>query len=120
VGIGLLLVAVAAAASLGEGAPRELGAVEWGRDLDAALARGQAEGKPLFVLFQEVPGCSTCVSFGDQVLRHPLLVEAIETEFVPVFVYNNRGGRDAEILARYGEPSWNNLCFANTRTGWNH
>ena len=25
----------------------------------------------------------------------------------PVLVYNNRPGRDAEILERYGEPAWN-------------
>jgi len=37
-----------------------------------------------------------------------LLVEALETEFVPVLVYNNRSGRDAELLARYEEPAWNN------------
>lgn len=89
-------------------APRELGRVEWGRDLEAALARSAAEARPVFLLFQEVPGCQTCVSFGEQVLSHPLLVEAIETEFVPVFVYNNRPGQDAEWLARYDEPAWNN------------
>ena len=99
---GLLL-----AAERGDGA-RELGAVQWGRDLDAALARSAQDGRPVFVLFQEVPGCSTCVSFGEQVLSHPLLVEAIETEFHPVFVYNNRPGRDAEILERFDEPAWNN------------
>ena len=88
--------------------PRELGAVRWTRDLDSALTRSAAEGKPAFVLFQEVPGCSTCVSFGDRVLSHPRLVEAIETEFIPVFIYNNRGGLDAKILERYDEPAWNN------------
>ncbi len=92
----------------GGGAPRELGEVRWGRDLDAALERGARDGRPLFVLFQEVPGCSTCVSFGEQVLSHPLLVEAIETKFHPVFVYNNRPGRDAEILERFDEPAWSN------------
>jgi len=35
-------------------------------------------------------------------------VEAIEHEFVPVLVYNNRSGRDAELLERYHEPAWNN------------
>ncbi len=106
------ILLLAAGASLGafwnRDAPRKLGEVRWERDLDAALARSAGEGRPLFVLFQEVPGCSTCVSFGEQVLSHPLLVEAIETDFVPVFVYNNRAGRDAELLARFGEPSWNN------------
>lgn len=41
-------------------------------------------------------------------LSHPLLVEAIETEFHPVVVHNNKKGRDAEILKRFGEPAWNN------------
>ena len=36
----------------------------------------------------------------DQVLSHPLIVEAIEDEFVPVVVYNNQAsGRDAELLS---------------------
>ena len=41
-------------------------------------------------------------------MSHPLLVEAIEAEFVPVAIHNNKPGRDAKILARYKEPSWNN------------
>jgi hypothetical protein len=48
------------------------------------------------------------VSFGRQVLSHPLLVEAIETEFVPVAIHNNRPGKDADALKRFGEPAWNN------------
>jgi hypothetical protein len=48
------------------------------------------------------------VDFGRQVLSHPLLVEAIETLFTPVAIYNNVKGRDAVILKRYEEPSWNN------------
>lgn len=48
------------------------------------------------------------MDFGQQVLSHPLLVEAIETEFVPVAVYNNKPGPDKKILARYKEPAWNN------------
>ncbi len=105
------LLALAALASLLVAVtqePRELGEVEWGRDLDAALAEAKTSGKPLWVLFQEIPGCQTCVSFGDEVLSHPLLVEAIEDEFVPVAIYNNRPGRDRQVLDRYGEPAWNN------------
>lgn len=34
-------------------------------------------------------------------------MKAIEEVFVPVVVFNNRPGKDAEILKRYGEPSWN-------------
>jgi hypothetical protein len=32
----------------------------------------------------------------------------LERSFVPVLVFNNKQGRDAELLARYREPSWNN------------
>lgn len=40
-----------------ESEPRvELGAVEWNRDLDAAKKQSAETGKPIFVLFQEVPG----------------------------------------------------------------
>lgn len=52
------------------------------------------------------------MGFGSGPLSHPLLVEAIEDQFVPVLVYNNREagdeGGDAELLARFSEPSWNN------------
>ena len=42
-------------------------------------------------------------------LRDPLVVEAIETLFVPVAVRNNsKGDDDARILAAFEEPSWNN------------
>ena len=34
----------------------ELGAVEWNRDLEAAKRQSADTGKPIFVLFQEVPG----------------------------------------------------------------
>jgi hypothetical protein len=92
----------------GEKPPKELGQVQWQRDFDDVLSTAGDSQKPVFVLFQEVPGCHTCVSFGEQVLSNPLLVEAIEAEFIPVFVYNNRRGKDAQILQRYKEPPWNN------------
>lgn len=85
----------------------ELGKVKWGRDYDAALATAKQEKKPVFLLFQEVPGCAGCQQFGAQVLSDPTLVEVIETSFVPVAIFNNRGGKDQEILQRFREPSWN-------------
>ena len=36
--------------------PVELGAVNWNRDLDAARQQSDRSGKPVLVLFQEVPG----------------------------------------------------------------
>ena len=88
--------------------PIELGLVHWERDYDAALARARTEGKPVFVLFQEVPGCGNCTRYGEELLSHPLIVESIETDFVPLAIFNNRGGADAAVLRRYGEPAWNN------------
>ena len=87
--------------------PIEIGTVRWNTDFDGALRKSSETGKPVLALFQEVPGCSGCKSFGQVVLSHPLIVEAIETEFVPVVIYNNRGGADREILERYNEPAWN-------------
>ena len=88
--------------------PAELGLVEWERGFDQAVERAKRDEKPVFVLFQEVPGCSTCVGFGSTVLSNRLLVDAIENEFVPVAIFNNRGGEDGEVLRLYGEPAWNN------------
>ena len=88
--------------------PIEAGNVKWMRDLDDSLLLSKQSGKPILVLFQEIPGCLGCQKFGNEVLTHPLLVEAIETEFHPVLVYNNRPGtQDERWLQQYKEPSWN-------------
>ena len=87
--------------------PIEVGTVDWMRELDDALAASKQTSKPVFALFQEVPGCAGCQQFGADVLSEPLVVEAIENEFVPLLIHNNAGGRDAEVLATYGEPAWN-------------
>jgi len=88
--------------------PTELGQVHWLRDYDSALRQSAEKGLPVFMFFQEVPGCHTCTKFGNQVMSHPLIVEAIETHFVPLVIYNNKGGDDAKVLKKYNEPSWNN------------
>lgn len=100
---GLTIGPLAAGAS-----PRELGRVAWLRALPEALERSRVTGRPVFLLFQEIPGCATCVGYGDAVLSHPLLQEAIESEFVPLAIQNNRPGPDALALARFGEAAWNN------------
>jgi len=88
--------------------PEELGDVRWLRSFEQAQAQSQKEGKPVLILFQEIPGCATCRKYGNDVLTDPLIVEAIETEFIPLAIHNNKGGADAEILKRYNEPAWNN------------
>ncbi|MFQ5424087.1 MAG: VPGUxxT family thioredoxin-like (seleno)protein, type 2 [Phycisphaerae bacterium] len=88
--------------------PKELGRIAWLRGFEAAARRAKAERKPLLVLFQEVPGCSTCVNYGNRVLSHPLLRDAAESLFVPVAVYNNIKGDDERTLTSFKEAAWNN------------
>jgi len=107
----ILIILVGWVAAYGGDTPQnpiEVGDVRWGRDFDAASENSARTGKPLLILFQEVPGCSGVREFGREVLTNPVLVEAIENEFIPVLVYNNRpGGRDRELLNRFQEPAWN-------------
>ncbi|KAJ3108704.1 hypothetical protein HDU96_007443 [Phlyctochytrium bullatum] len=92
--------------------PRELGAVQFQRNLDVALGMG----KPVFLQFQEIPGCGTCISYGDTVLSPPLMVEFLETLFTPCAIRNNasptstdpRSIEDFRVLRLFGEPAWNN------------
>jgi len=90
----------------GERVDVEVGRVDWMRDHDKALKISKDTGKPVFVLFQEVPGCIGCQDFGKTVLSNQALVTSIEEEFVPLLVYNNKFS-DKALLKRYGEPSWN-------------
>ena len=87
---------------------QELGNVHWFRTYDDVLAKAKEEKKPVLILFQEVPGCATCRNYGKNVLTHPLLVEGIESSFIPLCIFNNKGGKDKKILENYNEPSWNN------------
>ena len=104
----ILLTGVAASGGETAKNPIEAGDVRWGRDLDAALNNSAKTGKPVLVLFQEIPGCSGVRKFGREVLTNPTLVKAIENDFFPVLVYNNRnGGMDEELLRRFQEPAWN-------------
>ena len=46
-----LLLSLCAAA-----VPVELGKVEWDRKLEPSLEKAAKDGKPIFLLFQEIPG----------------------------------------------------------------
>ncbi len=89
------------------GNPEAVGTVKWGRDYDAAVAAAKTTGKPVFALFQEVPGCAGCRQFGRDVLSDPSVVKMIQENFIPLLIHNNKPGMDAEILARFDEPAWN-------------
>jgi len=88
--------------------PQELGDVHWLRNYDEALAKSESQGLPVFILFQEVPGCHTCTTYGNKILQHPFIVELIESHFVPLAIFNNKGGEDRKVLQKYKEPTWNN------------
>ncbi len=87
--------------------PEAVGKIKWGRDYDTALAQAKTTGKPIFLLFQEVPGCAGCRQFGRDVLSDPEVVKSVEENFVPLLIPNNQPGKDAEILKRFKEPAWN-------------
>ncbi|MCB1175818.1 MAG: thioredoxin family protein [Leptospiraceae bacterium] len=86
----------------------ELGQVHWLRNYEQARRQARQSGRAIFILFQEVPGCATCRNFGRDVLSRPLMVAAIENEFVPLAIHNNKSGHDARILNQFREAAWNN------------
>ncbi|MEO0527860.1 MAG: VPGUxxT family thioredoxin-like (seleno)protein, type 2 [Bacteroidota bacterium] len=88
--------------------PQELGKVSWYRDYATAKELAKQENKSILIFFQEVPGCSTSTGYANNVLQHPLLVEAIETQFIPLAIFNNETGKDRKVLEAFNEPSWNN------------
>ena len=102
------LVLLHAGCSANDGVhPEEAGKVTWLRDLDTALAESARSDKPVFALFQEIPGCAGCKQFGHDVLSDPLVVAGIEGLFTPLLIHNNKPGKDAEALQRFDEPAWN-------------
>jgi len=89
-------------------APIEIGTINWGRNYEEATERSKETGKPIFLLFQEVPGCQGCQDFGRQVLSNPLIKKSVEEVFIPVMIKNNTSGDyDQQILKKFGEPAWN-------------
>jgi hypothetical protein len=87
--------------------PVKVGLVRWGRDLEQCLVTSETSGKPVFLLFQEVPGCSGCRDFGRDVLSDASVIEMIEVNFVPLLIPNNQEGKDADVVKRFNEPKWN-------------
>lgn len=93
---------------LAQNNPVELGKVRWYRDYDQAVEISKQSKRPIFLLFQEVPGCANCTRYGTQIMSHPTLVKVIENQFVPLAIFNNKGGKDRKVLLKFSEPSWNN------------
>ena len=87
--------------------PVATGTIKWERDYQKALAAAKKSGKPIFALFQEVPGCAGCQQFGREVLSDKQVVAAIEQNFTPLLIHNNKAGADQQVLEQLGEPAWN-------------
>ena len=87
----------------------EEGDVHWVRSWEEAAGLALKEHKPVFLQFQEVPGCSNCTNYGTWVLKNPTIVQLIERYFVPCLVNNTgRTDKDAKTLELFKEPAWNN------------
>ncbi|KAJ3292153.1 hypothetical protein HDU79_001724 [Rhizoclosmatium sp. JEL0117] len=87
-----------------------IGNVVFQTSLNEAVANN-SEGTPIFLQFQELPGCHTCTNYAANVLAHPLMAEFISTFFIPVLVNNNPAyftTEDSDTLARFNEPHENN------------
>lgn len=87
----------------------ELGQTRFLRSLAEAKKLSKASGRPIALLFQELPGCSTCTNFGRDVLSDVVISDLIAERFVACAV-NNRGEseEDKAALAAYHEPYLNN------------
>ncbi|CAK9022867.1 Uncharacterized protein SCF082_LOCUS15960 [Durusdinium trenchii] len=87
----------------------ETGLVEFLHNVDEAKEVSLEVHRPVFLMFQEIPGCSVCTDFGKNVLSNEMIRDFIESEFVPC-VINNRGTHpvDVEALRMFNEPALNN------------
>ncbi|KAI8616336.1 hypothetical protein BC830DRAFT_1118459 [Chytriomyces sp. MP71] len=89
--------------------PKDLtGNVHFQESLQTAISSNQ---KPIFLQFQEMPGCQTCTSYAANVLSPPLMAEFLDTFFTPVLINNNTGyasPEDLRVLQRFDEPHYNN------------
>ena len=52
----IALIALISGCQANPNQPVELGTVKWSRELKKSLGASKASGKPVFLLFQEVPG----------------------------------------------------------------
>ncbi len=89
--------------------PVELGHVHFLRNLDDAYELARETQRPIFLLFQEIPGCCTCTEFGRDVLENEEIIQAVRQAFVPVAI-NNRCliETDAHVCSKFQEPMLNN------------
>ena len=91
--------------------PIELGTIDWyyAKDYEMVLNKSKETNKPILILFQEIPGCSTCKNYGKLILSNKEINLIINEYFIPIAIYNNRAmTKNDKILKKFNEPSWNN------------
>jgi len=72
--------------------------VNWQTDHDSAMSASAKTGKPVFVLFEGK--ASSGKELKKEVLKHPLFIESIGTDFIPLLVKSSQSGATKELLAK--------------------
>merc|ERR1712087_481570 len=66
--------------------------------------QSKQQNKPILFLFQEISGCQGCKDYGKNVLSSEAICTIIVENFIPIAIYNNRGGKDGEIRSSFKDP----------------
>ena len=64
-------------------------------------------GGPSCCSSRKCRGARAAGNTGRRCFSNAEIVRAAERDFIPVAIFNNQPGRDAEVLRQYGEPAWN-------------
>ena len=104
------------------------GRVEWILDPEDARMRSGSEGKPILLLVQNETKNGEGIEYWEAMLSQPLIVEAVESLFVPFAVKTNGGEKDRwlsgipgggsqQFLIRITDRSFNDLIERITGIG---
>ena len=75
--------------------------IDWQTDHDTALKASTKTGKPVFAFFEGKTSANKTLE--KEILTHPLFIESIHTDFIPLLVKNNSASETQQILTKYNE-----------------